>query len=176
MEGMVLGFDAEVGVIRCADGTRYRFSRSDWKSPGEPRGGARVDFVAEGDAAREIYVLPLIPGNITDALEKMEKSEKTMPTIVYACYLGGFLWGVTMLIGVVIAYLYRDSATGTYRSHYDYQISIFWKSLLGFLVSFLLMLFFGLGVLVMVATYVWVIVKIVKGWRCLADGQPVAPA
>jgi len=174
MEGTVLGFDAGSGVIRTPEGTRYRFSRSEWKSPAEPRAGARVDFVADGDAAREIYLLTSpIPGAISDTLESMERSEKTIPTLVYLCYIGGLFWGVTMIVGVVLAYLYRDGAAATwYRSHFDYQIGIFWKSLLGFVLAFVL-IFFGVGLVVLVATWVWVIVKVVKGWRLLADGQPV---
>lgn len=173
MEGIVLGHDAEGGVIRTTDGTRYRFLRSEWKSPVDPQPGDKVDFVAEGDQAREVYLLSRRVPDINDIVEGIEKSEKTFPTIVYLCYCAAFLWGVTMVVGVVIAYLYRGSAAGTwYRSHYDYQIGIFWKSLLGFLIGIVLMWFFPLGVLIMLGTYVWVIVKIIKGWRCLAEGQP----
>lgn len=175
MEGIVLGVDAEEGVIRTADGTRYKFRMADWKSPRPPQPRDRVDFIVEEQYAREVYLFSRGMGNISEVMEEVQKSEKTMPTVVYACYVGAVLWGVTLLIGVAIAYVYRASATGTiYRSHYDYQIATFWKAMLGFLVG-VLFLMVGVGVVIMVGTYIWLMVKTFKGWRALSQGTPVLP-
>ncbi|WP_129127612.1 DUF4870 family protein [Geomonas oryzae] len=173
MEGMVLGIDAEGGVIRTADGTRYRFGRSDWKSPRAPQAKDRVDFVVDGEHAREIYLIGYGMGDIAEAFDKVQASEKTMPAVVYGCYIGAILWGVTMIVGVVIAYVYRGSASPALpRTHFDYQISIFWKSLIGYLLGILL-LFFGVGAVILVLTYLWVILKSIKGWRLLNQDQPM---
>ena len=175
MEGMVLGVDAEEGVIRTADGTRYRFSRSDWKSPRAPQPRDRVDFVVDGESAREIYLISYGQGEISELLDKVQASEKTMPAVVYGCYIGAILWGVTMIVGVALAYVYRGSAKPPLtRTHFDYQIAIFWKSLIGYLVGILL-LFFGVGAVILVLTYVWVIFKSVRGWRLLNQGEAVPP-
>lgn len=175
MEGMVLGVDAEEGVIRTADGGRYKFGMSDWKSPRPPQPRDRVDFVADDGSAREVYLVSRGMGNLSEVIDDVRKSEKTMPAVVYACYVGALLWGVTLVIGVAVAYVYRGSANGTvYRSHYDYQISIFWKAMLGFLVGGLLLLV-GVGMVILIGTYIWLVVKTIRGWRSLNEGKPVPP-
>jgi uncharacterized membrane protein len=172
MEGTILGYEAGEGVIKTPDGARYRFKRSDWKSPSEPVAGLRVDFIPAEDQATEIYLINPTVGAICSTVRNFEKSEIMVPTLVYACYAAAFLYGLTMVFGVVIAYMYKDGGRGKwYESHFDYQISIFWKSLLFFLLSIPLTFFAGLGVVIMVCTYIWVIVKIVKGWRYLAEGK-----
>ena len=175
MEGVILGYGSEKGVIRGADGSRYAFGRSDWKSEREPVAGHRVDFVPEGDRAKEIYLIDLATGAILSTMSDMEASEKTMPMAVYACYLASFLYGFTMIVGVAIAYVSRGGAEGKwYQSHYDYQISIFWKSLIGVVLG-ILTFFFGVGVVILAGTYIWVIVKIIKGWRLLSEGKGIPP-
>lgn len=58
MEGKVLGFNQETkeGVIKNQDGLRYNFSLEDWKSEETPKQNLEVDFVADNDRARDIYV------------------------------------------------------------------------------------------------------------------------
>jgi uncharacterized membrane protein len=102
------------------------------------------------------------------------KSEKTTPTVVYVCYLASFLCGLSLLIGVIIAYLSRKGAQGKwYRSHYDYQISIFWKSLIGVLVGVATTWAFGFGILVIICTYIWVLIKCLKGLDLLSQDKEV---
>ena len=57
MRGRLLAFDFRTGTgeISGEDGERYRFSDSEWKTPGRPRLGQGVDFRAEGDRALAIY-------------------------------------------------------------------------------------------------------------------------
>jgi uncharacterized membrane protein len=173
MEGVVLGYETEEGAIKGADQQRYHFSRSEWKSPREPAAGMKVDFLAEDGQAKEIYLVEQPFSSILTNVGS-ESPEKTMPMAVYLCYLGSFIYGFSMILGVVLAYVNRNSAEGQwYQSHYDYQISIFWKSLIGFVVSIPLLFVFGIGGLVMLATYIWVLVKTVKGWRWLSEGVAV---
>lgn len=58
MDGTVLGFDTAsgTGVIKGSDDKRYSFETAEWKSDRQAKSGDAVDFVAEGDVAREIYV------------------------------------------------------------------------------------------------------------------------
>jgi uncharacterized membrane protein len=42
---------------------------------------------------------------------------------VYILYLVGFLTGITVLVGVVIAYLQRDSTERVSQSHFQFQIT-----------------------------------------------------
>jgi uncharacterized membrane protein len=173
MEGVILGFEADEGVIKISDGTRYKFKRQEWKSRREPVPGLKVDFIPHEGQATEIYLVNPAVGAFYSTVSTIEKSETAIPTLVYVCYVAAFIYGISMIVGVVLAYIYREDAAGKwYRSHFDYQISIFWKSLVFFLLSIPLWFFFGLGVVLMLCTYVWVMVKIVKGWRCLAEGKP----
>ena len=55
--------------------------------------------------------------------------ERTLPTVVYALYLFGLISGITMLIGVVIAYANRGRPGSIADSHYTFQIRTFWTGL-----------------------------------------------
>jgi uncharacterized membrane protein len=98
-----------------------------------------------------------------------------------ATVVGAFLFGWPSIIAVVLNYVKRDDARGTWlESHFRWQIRTFWLSLawvaLVALVSWPLMLVligfvlwpFGLFVL-----GIWAIYRIVYGWLRLKDGRPV---
>ena len=57
MNGKILHFDANSreGVISGDDGNRYRFIGPDWHDSSTPVSGLTVDFVADGDRARDVY-------------------------------------------------------------------------------------------------------------------------
>jgi len=171
MEGIVLDYGSGKGILRGADGTRFAFSREDWKSPKDPVSGHKVDFVVDETTAKEIYLTNPTAG----AVQSLGQSEKTIPTIIYACQAAAFLYGITMIAGVIGAYVYRDAAKGTWlRNHYDYQIDIFWKSIIGGILGFCTIMAYGLGFFILIGTYIWVIVKIIKGWRALAEGKEIS--
>src|SRR5215467_6088083 len=50
----------------------------------------------------------------------------------YILYLVGFLTGITVLVGVVIAYLQRDNTDRVSQSHFQFQITTFWIGVLYF--------------------------------------------
>jgi hypothetical protein len=54
MEGGILGYEAGEGGINTADGARYKFIRSQWRSPREPVAGHKVDFVPQEDQATDL--------------------------------------------------------------------------------------------------------------------------
>lgn len=100
-----------------------------------------------------------------------EKSLKTLTTVIYALYAASFLIGITAIVAIVMNYVKRGDAAGTYlESHFRWQIRTFWFSLLwGFLGVILLPVIVGWFILV--ANIVWVIYRIVKGWLHLNDGK-----
>jgi uncharacterized membrane protein len=101
---------------------------------------------------------------------------KNIVMVVYALQALSFLWGVTAIIGVVIAYVKRDDAVGTlYASHFDWQIRSFWWGLLWGVIGFVL-IFVVVGFFILFATWVWMIYRVVKGWLKLNEGKPVMPA
>ncbi|HVX82551.1 MAG TPA: DUF805 domain-containing protein [Devosiaceae bacterium] len=56
MRGEILSFDGREGLIAGADGARYRFTATQFRNA-IPEAGMAVDFVAEGNEARDIYPL-----------------------------------------------------------------------------------------------------------------------
>ncbi len=62
------------------------------------------------------------------------------PTIVSLLYLASFFTGITGLVGVVLAYIWRGEARDPWEaSHYTYLINTFWIGLVGSIVSVMLM-------------------------------------
>jgi uncharacterized membrane protein len=100
------------------------------------------------------------------------RNHAEMAKVVYILYAVGFIVGITWLIGVVIAYIYRSDAPELLKSHFTFQIWTFWLALIGGVVG-VLTTFIVIGFLILLALLVWQIVRIVKGWKWLADGQPV---
>jgi uncharacterized membrane protein len=81
------------------------------------------------------------------------------------------LVGITAIIGVIIAYVYRGGAAEWVQSHYRFQIRTFWIGLLCGAVS-LITAFAVIGFLFALFTLVWWIVRCVTGWQRIARGEP----
>src|SRR5438477_909294 len=81
---------------------------------------------------------------------------------VYILYLIGFLTGITVLVGLIIAYLQRDRTDRVSQSHFQFQITTFWVGLLYCFVG-LLTLHFAIGVLILLWWIVRTIIRCVKG-------------
>jgi len=102
-----------------------------------------------------------------------EKQLKTVATIVYAMQAAGFFVGITWIVGVVIDYIKKDEAAGTWlESHYRWQIRTFWFGLLWSVIGFILA-FVLVGFAVLFAAAVWIIYRIAKGWLNLSENRPV---
>jgi uncharacterized membrane protein len=91
---------------------------------------------------------------------------------VYILYLVGFLTGMTVLVGVVIAYLQRDRTDGISQSHFQFQIRTFWIGLLYVCVGFLT-LHFAIGILILLWWVIWTVIRCVKGLLALNMGEPI---
>src|SRR5438105_15782643 len=91
---------------------------------------------------------------------------------VYILYLAGFLTGITVLVGLIIAYLQRHKTDRVSQSHFQFQIATFWIGLLYFFVG-LLTLHFGIGALILLWYVVWTLIRCVKGLLALNLGEPI---
>lgn len=105
-------------------------------------------------------------GAMTEALAKEKQSTEGTAKIVYVLYLVSIIFGVTGLIGVVIAYVNRGEASPWLQSHYQFQIRTFWIGLVYLLVGGVLTSVF-IGYLVLLFWLVWLIVRCVKGIKYL---------
>lgn len=103
-----------------------------------------------------------------------------------ATVVGAFVFGLPSIVAVVLSYLKRGEATGTFlESHYRWLIRTFWFAVLwgaiavvvtlvlvltivGILLAWLPVLFVG----------VWLIYRVARGWLALKYGKglPVSPA
>jgi uncharacterized membrane protein len=94
-----------------------------------------------------------------------------------ATIVGAFVFGVPSIIAVVINYLKRREARGTFlESHCRWQIRTFWFALLWCMVGGVLFLTFvgiPLAVGVFFGTGVWAIYRIARGWLALRDRKPM---
>jgi uncharacterized membrane protein len=55
--------------------------------------------------------------------------DKVLPAVIYALYLVGLATGITVLLGLILAYVSKDSAGPNMRTHYDFQIRTFWMGI-----------------------------------------------
>ena len=99
-----------------------------------------------------------------------------------ASVIGSFLFGWPSIIAVIINYVKRGDARGTWlESHFSWQLRTFWFALLAFiaigLFSLPLVLLLGLGILTwMLGAFVvgiWIIYRVARGWLRLKDGKAV---
>ena len=90
--------------------------------------------------------------------------------IIYVLYLVGFAAGITLVIGVVMAYVNKDEAPEWLQTHYRFQIRTFWLALLYCVAGFVLM-FVLIGFLVWLLTAIWLIVRVIKGFKHLEKSE-----
>jgi len=93
--------------------------------------------------------------------------------IIYILYLIGIAVGITAIVGVVMAYVNKDTAPEWLKSHYHFQIRTFWISLLYGIVSAILCLIL-IGFVLMFVVLIWWIVRCVKGLKAIEQRQPIA--
>ena len=125
-----------------------------------------------------------IPGNPTPALINVAHLVYALHTLslligvtTAATIVGAFVFGVPSIIAVVINYLKRGEARGTFlESHFRWQIRTFWFALLWCVIGAVLFVSI-LGILLAIAVFfaagVWAIYRIVRGWLALRDQKPM---
>ncbi len=94
-----------------------------------------------------------------------------------ATIVGSFVGSVPSIIAVILNYVKRGDARGTWvDSHYRWQIRTFWFALLWFVIGWVL-IFTVVGVVVgvplLAALTVWLIYRIARGWLRLRDRRPM---
>jgi uncharacterized membrane protein len=133
--------------------------------------------------------------NTPAALPRPDSGLVTVTHVVYALHalslvigafgaasiVGTFLFGWPSIIAVIINYVKRGEAKGTWlESHFSWQIRTFWYALLwavvvGLVSGVLLYVIIGIGtwIIGMFALGIWAIYRITRGWLALKDGKPL---
>jgi uncharacterized membrane protein len=92
-----------------------------------------------------------------------------------------FVFGIPSIIAVIMNYLKRDEARGTYlETHFSWQLrtfwfALFWMVVIGIVSAPLMLVLVGfatwmLGILVV---GIWIIYRVLRGWLRLREGRPV---
>ena len=101
------------------------------------------------------------------------KSLRSLTLGVYILYALSFFVGITAIVAIIINYVKKDEAAGTWlESHFRWQIRTFWFSLLWAVLGFAT-IFIVVGFAILFANVCWVIYRIVKGWLNLNDNKPM---
>ena len=96
-----------------------------------------------------------------------------------ATVIGAFLIGWPSIIAVILNYVKRNDARGTWvESHFRWQIRTFWFGLLWVAVCALFVIMtLGIGILIawlpLAFITVWFIYRIVRGWMALNARRPM---
>ena len=99
-----------------------------------------------------------------------------------ATVVGSFIFGWPSIIAVIINYVKRGDARGTWlESHFAWQIRTFWIAVavsivVGLIGGVLTLLLIGFAILAVgfFVLGVWAIYRIAKGWMALRDRRVVA--
>lgn len=103
-----------------------------------------------------------------------EERLRTVVLVSYVLMAVGLFVGLTALIAVIICHVKRSEAVATiYESHFTWLIRTFWWSLLGMIIAAILSIV-GIGVVISVVVWVWVIYRLVKGFLSFNDRRPIA--
>jgi uncharacterized membrane protein len=91
------------------------------------------------------------------------------------------LTGLIGIIAIILAYVKRSEAAGTWlASHYRWLIRTFWYSLLWGMIGGIIFVLFAviiiglvIGYLIWVATTIWVFYRLIRGYMLFNASQPV---
>ena len=98
-----------------------------------------------------------------------------------ASIIGAFVFGWPSIIAVIINYVNRNDARGTYLdSHFSWQIRTFWWALLiaciiavlGLTLAIVL-IGFAIWIIGFFVLGIWAIYRIARGWLALMDRRPM---
>ena len=99
--------------------------------------------------------------------------------VTAATVVGAFLTGWPSLLAVILNYVKRSEARGTWlESHFRWQIRTFWFGLLWVTLCLLFVVVtLGIGLLIawvpLVVVGLWFIYRILRGWLALIDRRPM---
>lgn len=102
---------------------------------------------------------------MNEVTQQAPSSEGTAK-VVYILYLAGIIFGLTGIIGVVMAYINKREAPDWLQTHYQFQIRTFWIGLLYVLIGMILSIIL-IGYLVLLFWVVWLVIRCVKGMKSL---------
>lgn len=102
-----------------------------------------------------------------------DSDDRTIAIVSYILYLATFVTGgIAAIVGVILAYLKRDTENPVLAGHYEYLIRTFWIGLVGSLICIVLF-FVIIGIPLFIALAVWWLLRLVVGVVRLLDNKPI---
>ena len=92
--------------------------------------------------------------------------------LIYVLYLLSFAFGITYIIGVVMAYMSRGDRALAFDTHYRYQIGTFWWGILYLIIATVLMVV-GIGFLLFPVIAIWFVIRCIKGLLRAQKREPI---
>lgn len=112
------------------------------------------------------------PDNRTGATPVAGGFEFNRPTIIGLLYAGSYITGLSGLIGLVLAYVWRSEPHEPWEAtHYSYLIRTFWLSIAAVIIG-VVTLIVGVGFVILGLIGLWALVRIVLS---LVNAQKRAP-
>ena len=96
-----------------------------------------------------------------------------------ATIVGAFIFSAPSILAVILNYIFRGDARGTYlETHFSWQIRTFWFALVLTYLIGMPLAFFGVGFLILIVGLlvlgIWVAYRIIYGWVRLARRDAVS--
>lgn len=99
--------------------------------------------------------------------------EFNRPTIVGLLYAGSYVTGISAIIGLVLAYVWRSEPNQPWEStHYTYLIRTFWLSIVAVVIG-VITLIVGIGFLILGLIGIWALIRIVLSLVNAQKRQPM---
>ena len=144
---------------------------SQLESPSEANRDVPSERPSEG---RSLAPRPSETGEIEEPKVGAGKPGGSTAQLVYILYVVNVIIPFTSIAGVIVAYVKRDEAAGTWvESHYTWQIRTFWIGLLFTFIGIITIFLYFIGLFILLATIVWYIARIVIGWQRLSKRETV---
>ncbi|MDO7083513.1 hypothetical protein WNY51_05220 [Pseudocolwellia sp. AS88] len=109
---------------------------------------------------------------MNDEIIENEPTNTNSAKMVYILYLVGLFFGITGIIGVVMAYINKEGSPEWLKTHYQFQIRTFWIGALYLVLGSILSLVI-VGWFVLLFWVVWLIIRSVKGMKALDANRAV---
>jgi len=107
-------------------------------------------------------------------MNELTEKKNSVPTakVIYILLIVGTIVGFTGIIGLIMAYVFKDESNDWIQTHYQFQIRTYWIGLF-YTAAGILTLNIGLGYPILLFTFIWVVVRCAKGLKQLENNQAV---
>lgn len=97
-----------------------------------------------------------------------------LAAIVYALQAASLFTGtLTLFAGIIINYFRQEDVRGSWvESHFRWQIQTFWYSLFWIAIGGITTIFL-IGWVILLAVFIWLAYRIIKGWVALNEHSPM---